>query len=387
MALETSQHYADEFHAALHDKLAARRADNSLRTLVPTAAPVDFSSGDYLGLSTCAPLAERVQQAWMALGVHQSLGSGSSRLIRGTTELTESIERDIASFHGAEAGLLFNSGYDANLGLCSSLFQRGDTVLYDAYIHASMRDGVRLSLARNFSFAHNNVEQLEQKLRKAEGRVWVLVESVYSMDGDTAPLAALAALCQRYGAALIVDEAHATGVYGERGEGLCQALGIHERVFARVHTFGKALGSHGAIVLGSDVLRNYLINFARSFIYTTAAPVHTLLTTREAYRYVAANPDIVQALRERIQFFTACAAAYSHVHVVPSDSAIQCCIIPGNTRVKAVAALVQQQGFDVRPILSPTVPAGAERLRICLHTYNSNSDITALLATLAEALL
>lgn len=384
--MERTERYVDVFHAKLHEKLAARHAENTVRALVPTAAPIDFSSNDYLGFSTCTPLAERVQQAWMALGAQQRLGAGSSRLIRGTTSLTEGTEHEIAHFHGAEAGLLFNSGYDANIGLCSSLFHRGDTVLYDEYIHASIRDGLRLSLARSFSFTHNNVEQLERKLRGTAGRVWVIVESVYSMDGDTAPLADIAMLCQQYGAAFIVDEAHATGVYGSSGEGLCQALNIHGLAFARIHTFGKALGSHGAIVVGSHLLRQYLINFARSFIYTTAAPAHTLITVREAYRYLAAHPDVVHALRERIQFFVACAASYPHVRFVPSDSAIQCCIIPGNARVKAVASLLQQQGFDVRPILHPTVPAGAERLRICLHTSNTNQEITALLTALSGAL-
>lgn len=382
-----TERYTDVFHARLHEKLAARSAENALRALVPTAAPIDFSSNDYLGFSACAPLAQRVQQAWEALGTQQRLGAGSSRLIRGTTALTEGVEQELAHFHCAEAGLLFTSGYDANLGLCSSLFHRSDTVLYDEYIHASLRDGMRLSLARCFSFAHNNTEQLEQKLRKATGRVWVLVESVYSMDGDTAPLVEIAALCQQYGAAFIVDEAHATGVYGSSGEGLCQALGIHERVFARIHTFGKALGGHGAIVVGSSTLRRYLINFARSFIYTTAAPVHTLLAAREAYRYLAAHPEVVTALQQRIHVFTTHAGNYPHVHFLPSNSAIQCCILPGNTRVKTVATLLQQQGFDVRPILSPTVPAGTERLRICLHTYNTTEEITALLAALSVALL
>ena len=211
-------------------------------------------------------------------------GSGGSRLLAGNYPLIEKLEKSIASFHDAEAGLIFNSGYDANIGLLSCIALKEDTILYDQLIHASLRDGIRLGYAQSFSFEHNNPASLELRLKQAAGTVYVVTESLFSMDGDLAPLQEMAALCEQYNAKLIVDEAHATGIVGEHGEGLVQHLQLQSKCFARIHTFGKALGVHGAIVLGSSFLRSYLINFSRPFIYTTALPPCTVQHIAEAYK-------------------------------------------------------------------------------------------------------
>ena len=195
----------------------------------------------------------------------------------------------LADFHKAESGLIFNSGYDANLGLFSCIAKKEDTLICDELIHASIIDGCRLSYANRFRFAHNDVEDLEDKLRRSKGNIFVAVESVYSMDGDMAPLKEIAAVCKKYNASLIVDEAHATGLFGDQGRGLVSQHGLEQEVFARVHTFGKALGCHGAVILGSETLRNYLVNFARSFIFTTALPVHSLIAVKCAYEMLMAE--------------------------------------------------------------------------------------------------
>ena len=296
----------------------------------------------------------------------------------------------MAVFFRAQAGLLFNSGYSANLAVLSSLPQKGDTVLYDELAHASLKDGIRLSHAQRYSFKHNSVDSLRRYLGKASGQVFVVIESVYSMDGDMAPLQEFAALCKEFGAALIVDEAHSTGIYGQ-GSGLVCELGLEEEVFARVHTFGKAVGSHGACVAGSQQLKDYLINFARPFIYTTALPMHTLLTLQFAFEYIGRNPGLSQLLQKRISYFK----KLRHQYLAPllvkelqleSDSPIQPIVVPGNEAVRSLAQALRDKGFDLKAVLAPTVPKGKERLRICLHVYNSEKEIEALIKAIAQYL-
>ncbi|MBL4654010.1 MAG: aminotransferase class I/II-fold pyridoxal phosphate-dependent enzyme, partial [Flavobacteriales bacterium] len=248
----------------LSDKLENRKGENALRSLKTVNGLIDFSSNDYLGFARDFAVLNH------SVGVG---GSTGSRLLTGNSIEAEELEAFIAEYHNAEAGLLYNSGYDANIGLLSCVPQRGDTVIYDELSHASIIDGIRLSRAESFKFKHNNLEHLETRLKSAKGNVFVVVESVYSMDGDFSPLQELINLKQKFDFNLIVDEAHATGLFGKKGEGRCVELGIQNEVFARVHTYGKALGCHGAIVLGSETLRSYLINFSRSFIYTTALPI------------------------------------------------------------------------------------------------------------------
>ncbi|NQX38406.1 8-amino-7-oxononanoate synthase [Pedobacter steynii] len=362
----------------IQERLKARADSGSLRKLSKLHLPVDFCSNDYLGFSRSAVLKDRIENILLQIP-NLSIGSGGSRLLSGNHVFTEETESLIAGFHQAASGLIFNSGYDANVGLISSLAQRGDTIISDELIHASLIDGARLSHASRYTFKHNDIAALEAKLKLATGNIYVLVESVYSMDGDLAPLTAINACCNRYGANLIVDEAHALGIFGKHGKGRIQELGLE--VFARVVTFGKALGCHGAIVLGSPALREYLINFARSFIYTTAAPLHTIVCIHAAYQLLT-ETDHTPIITERIKQYTLTMELAGITHK-SSESSIQTILYNSAAEAKFAAESLQQKGLDVRPILSPTVPKGSERLRICLHTYNTNEEIQILTSQLA----
>lgn len=360
----------------LLNALNKRREQHAFRQLRLPGRMADFCSNDYLGLAR----SERVQEAALIISrqLPQVHGSGGSRLLAGNYALVEEAEQLLAAFHKAPAGLIYNSGYDANLGLFSAVPQKGDTIIYDQLIHASIRDGIRLSSAQAFSFLHNDMEDLQKKLQNAAGRIFVAVESVYSMDGDMAPLEDIVALCERRQALLIVDEAHATGVVGERGEGLVQALQLENRCFARVHTFGKAVGCHGAIILGSGTLRDYLINFSRSFIYTTALPPHAVAVIMASYDIF---PEMHLERKHLGQLITQFRAGIAPERRLDSQTPIQVVMTPGNEQARNMAGKLQLEGLDVRPILHPTVPRGQERLRVVLHSFNSAEEVERLLQT------
>lgn len=359
----------------LSRKLDERRAADALRRLRVSGGKVDFCSNDYLGVVKNGLLEKEIGQQ----EVH---GSGGSRLLAGNYPLIEETETAIAAFHGAAAGLIYNSGYDANIGLLSCVPGRGDVILYDALSHASIRDGIRLSFSKAYPFAHNDCGDLERRLNAAgeeAANIFVVTESVFSMDGDLAPLDEMTAMCRRYGAQLIVDEAHATGVIGPSGAGLMQEKGLQDVCFARIHTFGKAMGCHGAIVLGSVTLRDYLINFSRSFIYTTALPPAAVRAIAGAYRLVPGLVDQRHHLRQLIGRFRTASIGFQRLESV---TPIQGVIVPGNAAVKAVAERLQAAGLDVRPILYPTVARGGERLRIVLHAFNTQEEVDRLTALL-----
>ncbi|RAU82603.1 8-amino-7-oxononanoate synthase [Pontibacter arcticus] len=368
----------------LAQKLADRAAQGNLRQLKTTVGLVDFCSNDYLGLARSERLRVRIRQEE---GKYKQLplGATGSRLLSGNNPLFEELESMIAAYHKSEAALLFNSGYAANVGLLSALPQRGDTVFYDEASHASMKDGLRLSFAKCYSFRHNDVADLKQKLKLATGQVYVVVESVYSMDGDRAPLAELAILCENKNAALIVDEAHAVGLYGEKGEGLTAALGLENKVFAQVITYGKAMGCHGAAVVGPAVLRDFLINYSRAFIYTTGLPTHALVSLKCAYQLL---PDF-SAERKKTK-----ALAYklyqklnnlSNVTCSPENSVILSVFPKEQQQLTSLAADLQKEGFDARPVLPPTVPTGTGRLRIIVHAYNTEEEIDGLVQAIARS--
>ncbi len=356
---------------ALEQDLLLRKKALAYRSLPSTREGlIDFCSNDYLGLARSSNQFQPAQPVFH--------GATGSRLISGNSALAESLEKELADFHRAEAALLFTSGYTANIGLLSCVASRGDTIIYDELAHASLRDGIRLSHARHFAFRHNDLAHLQEKLRQATGRVFIVVESLYSMDGDLAPLSELAVLAQAHDAALIVDEAHATGVYGAKGEGRVVALGLEEQVWARIHTFGKALGGHGAVVVGSKILTEYLINFARSFIYTTAMPDAQLEYIRHAYRLMQ-NSDRRYRLLENIQHFCVRLKMDFNDKVTLNKSPIQVLQVTGNEGVRLLSESLGQAGFWVKPILHPTVPKGRERIRICLHSFNDQKEIDSLL--------
>jgi len=366
----------------LDDKLQDRFHQNAYRRLQLAEGKHDFFSNDYLGIARNGLIEAALD------GHAYRHGSTGSRLLAGNYPLIEETETLIAEFHESPAALIFNSGYDANLGLLASVAGRGDTVLYDKLSHASIRDGIRLSLANAFSFLHNNPGDLKKKLQSKKGNCFVVTESVFSMDGDQAPLYEMVALCEQYGAHLIVDEAHATGVMGERGGGLMQKEGLHRRCFARVHTFGKALGCHGAAVLGNVMLRNYLINFSRPFIYTTALPPVAAAAIKASYEIFPELHAERRQLNELIAFFqknqSVQMASGKVLKFKHSTTPIQCLLIPGNENVKAVSNHLAGLHMDIRPILYPTVPEGEERLRIALHSFNTLAEVADLIAGLGS---
>ncbi|OBQ56985.1 pyridoxal phosphate-dependent aminotransferase family protein [Tamlana sp. s12] len=377
------------FPEKLHRKLESRKTDNALRELGKSNDLVDFSSNDYLGFSKN----ETIFKASHALLNEQNMlqnGATGSRLLSGNHKLYPIVEKQLANFHNSESALIYNSGYDANIGFFASVPQRGDIILYDAYSHASIRDGMLMSHAKAYKFMHNDLSDLETLLiRFTEGsahdkqHIYVVTESVFSMDGDSPDCIRLVNLCKKYAAYLVIDEAHGLGVFGKHGGGLIQHQGLEKAVFARIVTYGKALGCHGAAILGSDLLKQYLVNFSRSLIYTTALPPHSLATIHASYTALE-QTQTRQKLKENIQFFKSEIIKNQLQKLfIESDSAIHCCIISGNDRVKHIAKHIQNSGFDVKPILSPTVSKGQERLRFCLHAYNTEAQISEVLKLLA----
>ena len=352
--------------------LVERQQAGLLRQLPPPiTGQIDFCSNDYLGLArTLTPPTT-------------GAGGTGSRLISGNTDAAVRLETKLAAYHKTEAALLFPSGYAANIGLIPAVTSRQDTIIYDRLLHASLRDGISLSQARALGFQHNDLADLEKKLSKAEGEKWVIIESVYSMDGDQPPLEKMVGICQKHQAHIIIDEAHGTGVLGKQGEGLVSALGLEAAVWARVHTFGKAIGGHGAVVLGSQLLKEYLVNFARSFIYTTALPPASITHIEQAYDLLQST-DLTDRLRERIAYIHKGCPDSLRARLIPSSTPIQAVLCPGNTAVQELAQHLQAKKMAVLPIRYPTVPQGEERIRICLHTFNTNEEIDQLLASLEK---
>ncbi|WP_240737183.1 aminotransferase class I/II-fold pyridoxal phosphate-dependent enzyme [Hymenobacter metallicola] len=368
----------------LTQQLVQRDAEGTRRRLsLPAPGAVDFSSNDYLGLARSGALHQAVVQA-LQTDSGLLVGSTGSRLLTGNSAATEALETHLATFHHAEAALLFNSGYVANLGFFGAVPRRGDTILYDAASHASVKDGIRSSFATAYSFRHNDLADLEKRLSRATGEVFVAVEALYSMDGDQAPLPELAAFCRARGLHLVVDEAHTNGLYGPHGEGLVVALGLQTEVFARVVTFGKALGSQGAAVVGPAVLRDFLLNTSRPFMFTTALAPLSIVALTAAYALLPALHAEREQLFRLSDQLQSKLAAVPGVQVGPGSHVIHPLFFtePSPRKVRAVAAAVQQAGFDLRPIVAPTVPAGTERLRLILHSYNTEAELDALAATL-----
>ena len=370
----------ERFPKILSNKLQQRIQSNSLRSLTESNYLVDFSSNDYLGLSQSENIFDETHQFILDRNYKKN-GATGSRLLSGNHKLYQETEDFIAKFHQSEAALIFNSGYDANVGFFSAVPQKGDLILYDELCHASIRDGIQLSNAKAYKFNHNDFEDLEKLiLRNPNTIIYIVTESVFSMDGDCPNLEELVLLSDKHHCYLVVDEAHALGVFGSKGEGFVQMLGLQDHVFARIMTFGKGLGCHGAAILGSVELKDYLVNFARSFIYTTGLSPHSVATILIAYQHLKEDAAPVLKLRENIVFFNQQKNLLSLKPLfVRSKSAIQSAIIPGNEKVKAIAGQLQEKGFDVKAILSPTVPEGQERLRFCLHSYNSREEISAVM--------
>ncbi len=377
-----------KFPQSLHQKLQLREQNKALRTLPDATNLVDFSSNDYLGFAQSESIFDQTHQYLLDNNIKIN-GATGSRLISGNHNLYSITEDYIAQFHQSESALIFNSGYDANVGFFSSVPQRNDIILYDELCHASIRDGIQMSKAKSYKFNHNDFEHLEKLIQKhtTDNRqpttIYIVTESVFSMDGDSPNLEQLVQLSEKYNCFLVIDEAHALGVFGEHGQGSVQYCNVQDHIFARIVTFGKGLGCHGAAIVGATELKNYLVNFARSFIYTTGLSPHSVATILIAYHHLQSEKEAIHQLKANIQFFNQQKIQLGLQPLfVYSKSAIQCAIIPGNEKVKTIATQLQQHGFDVKAILSPTVPEGQERLRICLHSYNSEQEMSKLLNVL-----
>jgi 8-amino-7-oxononanoate synthase len=360
---------------SLENRLLKRSHLGNLRLLQIVQPLIDFSSNDYLGLARSSQLAASARREWTQ---HSSrlngLSSTGSRLLTGDSIYAQDLEATFAKFHGYEAGVLFSCGYMANVGLLSAVATQEDIIFFDAAVHASTQDGIRLSRSKAFPFRHNNLEHLEGRLKKCScrGNRFICIESIYSTDGSLAPLPQIHLLAKRYEAHLIVDEAHAVGVCGPKGRGLIAEHDLTSHVFAQVVTFGKAVGTYGAIILGSEILKQTLINFATSYIYTTALPFHMLAAIKCSYDLFPKMEQERQHLHNLIRIFR---DAFPGLSKTP----IQSMPIAGNETIKRIVQNIASKGFDVRPLLSPTVRRGHEVLRICLHAFNTESELAALI--------
>jgi 8-amino-7-oxononanoate synthase len=369
----------------LADRLAARMGALQRAGLSRTLGPprgIDFSSNDYLGLSQDS----RLKAAMMAAVDAEGCGSTGSRLLRGERQRFSDLERRFATFKNTERSLYFSSGYLANLAVLTTFPEAGDTIYSDERNHASLIDGIRLSSARRVIFAHNDVTALTRLLAQHDqGQAFIVVESLFSMDGDQAPLNEYASLCRSSGAALIVDEAHAVGVYGAHGSGLVEESDVGPDVFATVNTAGKALGVSGAFVAGSAGAIDYLIQRARPFIFSTAPPPAVAGALDASLAVITAEPQRRERLRHLARYLRD-ALGEGGTEVPSGDSQIIPVIIGENDRTLAIASHMQAQGFDVRAIRPPTVPEGTARLRIAVNIGLDELTIDRFSQTLAACL-
>lgn len=364
---------------SLQNKLQQREDQNALRKLPIANNLIDFSSNDYIGFAKSEAIFNQTHQYLIENKIIQN-GAMGSRLLSGNHSLYNETEDFIAKFHKSADALIYNSGYDANVGFFSCVPQKGDLILYDEFCHASIRDGISLSNATSYKYKHNNLNYLEELIKKYHANfkeVYIVTESVFSMDGDSPDLEKLVQISEKHNSLIVIDEAHALGVFGLNGEGLVQHLNLQDKIFARIITFGKALGCHGAVVVGSKSLTSFLLNFSRSFIYTTALSPHTIATIYIAYQELKNSQDKIQKLYKNSLYFNSIESNSSYT------SSIKSVILPGNQNVKNAAIFLNKKGFDVKPILSPTVPEGQERLRFCLHSYNTEKEISKVLELLS----
>ncbi|MBA2611519.1 MAG: aminotransferase class I/II-fold pyridoxal phosphate-dependent enzyme [Bacteroidetes bacterium] len=368
----------------LFKALAEREQKGMLRKLTKNFPKIDFCSNDYLGFSKLGLLTTRIEASSQRSAMY---GSTGSRLISGNSTFIEEAEKQIALFHHASSALIFNSGYDANLGLLSSVPQKEDLVLFDELIHASLYDGIKLGNATHYKFKHNNFEALKDLIQRHQHNfknIYIVVESVYSMDGDVAPLLEITELITTLeNVFLIVDEAHAIGVFGNQGRGLCNALGIEKKCFARIYTYGKAMGCHGAAIAGDEILRDYLVNFARSFIYTTALPNHSISAILRAYQLLI-ETDQKDLLHTNISYFYS--KTNSIKDMIKSQSAIHSLVVGSNEKADLLEKQLALKSIYAKAIKSPTVKEGTERVRFCMHAFNTKQEIDILIEQLQKNL-
>lgn len=369
---------SEQILSRLEAELKTRSETGLFRQIqVAPADLIDFSSNDYLGFSKRSEIREAL---YRQLERGEGWGSGGSRLLTGSRALHFETELLLADCLNAESALLFGSGFEANVGLLTAVARRGDLVLFDELCHASIRAGLAHTTARSLKFRHNDATDLTAKLENFSPKarsVFIVAESVYSMDGDAAPLPEYAELAKQYQAGLLLDEAHAYGVAGPGGAGLAAFYGLEEQCLARVVTFGKAAGCAGACIAGSKMLTRYLTNFCRNFIYTTAPSELFVAAIRAAAKLVS-SADIPRAKIAKLRTLFDEEMSNAALEIRGGDAAILSIVTKGVDRTQAIAASLRKSGLLVYPILSPTVPEGSERIRICLHSFNSEADVKLL---------
>lgn len=348
-------------------ELLKRRNSNLYRTLQNIDRRyIDFTSNDYLGIGNNNSAFDSFLE--LLLTSRPPAGSGGSRLLGGSSEFIAKLESYLAELYQCAGSLYFNSGYQANLALLSCIASRNDTFIYDQFCHASLKEGIRSSLAQKISFLHNDLNDLEKKIKKARGKIFIITESVFSMEGYQSPLQNIDELAEKFNAYVIVDEAHAAGLYGKNHTGLAQNM---KRCICRIITFGKAYGTQGAALLFQyNKLRDFVINFARAFIYTTApSPVLCLLTLHNV-KYAHEHPSLQKQLLNNISYFQQQAQFFLPSYQ-PTGTAIQKIIIPDRVKLQNISTKLKEQGILCQPIFPPTVPEQSERLRIIIHSFNN----------------
>ncbi|MPS64408.1 MAG: 8-amino-7-oxononanoate synthase [Chryseobacterium sp.] len=352
------------------EALEKRKENGTLRVLKPQQKGTDFYSNDYLGLARNTDF-QNILLNNILENPNLLKGSTGSRLISGNSTIIHETEEYIAKEHGYESALLFPSGYNANLALFSTLPTRHDTIIADEMIHRSVHDACKISNAKKLKFKHNDIKNLEQILKRQNGRCYVAIESLYSMDGDFAPIHEIIEITEKYNAHLIVDEAHAFGVFRY---GLINKFQLQNKVLSTVITYGKALGSHGAAILSNDLIKSYLINFSSPFIYTTSAHDFLWNSIREGYQFLNMNNGSPNKLQENIKTFRD-----QNLSSLSSEkSPIQAILIPDNPQLRNLKETLSENGFLTYAVFSPTVKEGTERLRICLHSFNTEEEILGL---------
>ncbi len=362
--------------------LSQLETDASLLVLECPNGKIDFMSNDYLGI-----VHHKLAEDAFSAQVELKYGATGSRLLAGNSAIHVEFEQWLADYYKGEGALVFNSGFVANCGIIDAIATRHDIILYDEFIHASLRDGCRISNALSFSFKHNNVNDLAEKIEKHKNKatnIYVLIESLYSMDGDIPDIEAFCRICDIDNVYLIVDEAHSTGIMGDEGEGLVVEKGLQDKVFLRIYTFGKAIGRKGAVVIADAPVINYLINRCRTFIYSTALSPMDILRIKAAMIVVKTMHSERTQLKVLSAYANRLFSQIKGITYLPNDSPIKPLILGSGTFINILVKILRIKSINARVITSPTVPAGTERIRLVLHSFNTEQEISLLYQILSS---
>lgn len=377
------------FPKLIHSELVQQEQNDALQKLDLRNGLIDFASNDYLGFSQSEIIFKDTDE-YLIKNKFIENGECGSQFILGNHKLYQETEDFIANFHQTETALIFNSGRDATIGFFSTVPQKGDLILYDELCQASIQDGIELSNAKACKFNHNDFEDLESLIQNPRPKtqdptsVYIVTESVFSIDGDCPNLEELVRISEKHNCYLVVDEAHALGVFGSKGEGFVQMIRLQDSIYARILTFENALGCQGAAILGSLELRDCVVSFDQGFKHTKGLSLRFVADILIGYQHFKEDLAPALQLRENIIHFNQEKNMLGLKQLfVHSKSAIQSAIIPSNINATSIAQKLQENGFDVKAILSPRVPEGQERLRFCLHSYNSPEEISELLQLLS----